>query len=399
MIHPIHNLISANHLDTFDKLKIFLEQKFRWSINEAGNLYLIKTNKDRLNTPLENSLLGTIFEKETNKVVFYGLNNFTTKDNLQGKEWAVEELIDGTQVNLWWYNGWKLSTNNKIDAFNSKWGSEKSFGELFEEIVEINKLELNQHYCYSFIIQHIENRIVSPVFENKVWHIESRNLITGEPEYIELGLEHPRLVYLEEFIDDYIDRLPIDNHSKYEIFSGIENKRLDLVILCKTLEKLNSQMDYSFPGFIINTIDRQNRLLVRNQKYERVLEIRQISPSWEYLIIDFIKNNIDPNEIIEYFPEKRIIWCQIATDLLLMKYAIYDLYYKIKVDKQYVLLEQYLKAIIFNIHKIYLDKVKKGEIFKVTVQTVEEYFSQLDTPLLVSMYKKYKENPFLVYRD
>jgi hypothetical protein len=399
MIHPIHNLIKVNQLDNFEKLKSFLEQKFNWSINEAGNLYLIKVNKNKLDTLLENSLLGTIFEKETNRVIFYGLNNYTSREKLEGKDYAIEELIDGTQINLWWYNGWKLSTNSKIDAFNSKWGCEKSFGELFEEIVNINKLDLNQHYCYSFILQHIENRIVSPILENKVWHIESRNLITGEPEYIELGLEHPKLVYLEEFLDDYIDRLLIDNHSKYEIFSGVENRRLDLGEICKTLERLVGELDYSFPGYVINTIDRQNRYVVKNSKYEIVLEMRQISPNWEYIIIDLIKNRVDPIELVEYYPEKRLLWCQIETDLLLMRYAIYDLYYRIKVEKEYYNLEQYLKAIIYNIHKIYLDRVKKGENYKITIDTIGEYFSQLDTPILVSMYKKYKENPFLVYRD
>lgn len=391
MIHPIHNLINTNNLDTFDKLKTFIESKFNWSINEAGNLYLIKV-KDRLFTPLENSLLGTIFEKGTNKVIFYGLNNFSNNLEKVGENYAVEEFIDGTQINVWYYNGWKLSTNNKIDAFNSRWGTERSFGELFEEVVDIGKLELNPRYCYSFILQHVENRIVSPINENKVWHIESRNLITGEPEYIELGLDHPRLVYLDEFIDDWIDRLPIDNEEKYSIFRRNENRKIGIEEMVKILERVNNAMDYSFPGFIVYSSDRSIRYEVKNGEYERILGIRQISPNWEYIIIDLIKNKLDNLELFDIYPEQRCKWFQMMTDIVLMKYMIYDLYYCIRVEKRYVPLESYLKSVLYEIHKIYLENVKKDSEFKITIKEIDSYFSKIDTALYMSIYKKYKEN-------
>jgi hypothetical protein len=167
--------------------------------------------------------------------------------------------------------------------------------------------------------------------------------------------------------------------------------------LIRTLTRVNNEVDFSFPGFIVYSGDRKYRYNIMNGEYMKILEIRQISSDWDYIIIDLWKNKINPFEIFYYYPEKRLRWFQLDTELLIMKYAIYDIYFKTKIEKVYLKMDPYMKSVIYNIHKIYLDRVKSGEKgFKITVDDINKYFSELDTPLLVSIYKKYKNNPIFI---
>ena len=72
------------------------------------------------------------------------------------KERIVKKLpiFDGTIIRAYFTGSeWKLATMKK-DAFNSKWKSEKSFGELFEKHkpVEMLKSFLRKEYCYTFLL-------------------------------------------------------------------------------------------------------------------------------------------------------------------------------------------------------------------------------------------------------
>lgn len=84
----------------------------------------------------------------------------------------ILEAYEGTLLRVYFHdNRWYISTCRKLDAFKSKWGSNKSFGEIFEDILETpleqfckNVLDETKVYCY-VIRTYNKNRIVCNGYE------------------------------------------------------------------------------------------------------------------------------------------------------------------------------------------------------------------------------------------
>lgn len=91
----------------------------------------------------------------------------------------VEYLEDGTLVRL--YNDgqdWKVATNNKEDAYKSYWSSNKSFGEMFWEIVDDKDQfvkVLDSNFTYFFVLLHVENIHVIKINKNSLVYLYSLN--------------------------------------------------------------------------------------------------------------------------------------------------------------------------------------------------------------------------------
>ena len=61
---------------------------------------------------------------------------------IENNNFYFEELIDGTMINVFWYdNDWLISTRSEIGGYN-KWDDKKSFKDLFNECLDFD-LNLN----------------------------------------------------------------------------------------------------------------------------------------------------------------------------------------------------------------------------------------------------------------
>ena len=100
------------------------------------------------------------------------LMNSVVEPFLAQEQVRILEAYEGTLLRVYFYdNRWYISTCRKLDAFKSKWGSNKSFGEIFEDIVETpleqfckNVLDETKVYCY-VIRTYNKNRIVCNGYE------------------------------------------------------------------------------------------------------------------------------------------------------------------------------------------------------------------------------------------
>jgi len=82
--------------------------------------------------------------------------------------WRAEEFVDGVMINMF-YDGandnWKLATRTQLGAGGSFYGT-RPFAELFEETCKVQGVDLtlfDKTCCYSFVLNHPEERIVVPV--------------------------------------------------------------------------------------------------------------------------------------------------------------------------------------------------------------------------------------------
>ena len=143
---------------------------------------VITYDKKYLNYDLISSygLCRSIIVNNRNKVVSFAppksmpCDEFIQKYDETTYKIVAEEFIEGTMINVFWdeTNGlsgdWEISTRNTVGATSSFYkgsGKTKTFREMFFEAAKENNLELNfleTNYCYSFVLQHPDNRIVVP---------------------------------------------------------------------------------------------------------------------------------------------------------------------------------------------------------------------------------------------
>jgi hypothetical protein len=95
---------------------------------------------------------------------------------------VAEEFVEGTMINVFWdtniglSGGWEISTRNTVGATSKFYKSldSRTFREMFLESAKANNLNLenlNPQFCYSFVMQHPENRIVVPFKDPKLFLI------------------------------------------------------------------------------------------------------------------------------------------------------------------------------------------------------------------------------------
>lgn len=171
---------------------------YNFKVSTFGNLYMLSfTDSSNLNLEISRCMNGVIYEKETNKVVHYSFQktfegvyneyNENHKDAYRGEipeNYEVEISTEGTLVKLYYYdNKWVVGTSRSIDASISHWNNSKSFKELFFECIDYEKFDINtldKSHCYSFVMQHPENKICNNVSVKYCSMLNEVNLNSGE---------------------------------------------------------------------------------------------------------------------------------------------------------------------------------------------------------------------------
>jgi len=98
----------------------------------------------------------------------------TYKD--QVKQCRAEQYIEGTMINVFYdQDAWEISTRSTVGAkivFFRNDGNTTTFRDMFMDACNHVNLDFNyldKTVCYSFILQHPENRIVSPIVEKAIY--------------------------------------------------------------------------------------------------------------------------------------------------------------------------------------------------------------------------------------
>ena len=116
--------------------------------------------------------LGKICKTDIAKVV--GYNCLSPEEMVQDKcsdlyPTEFQEVVEGVKVLVTYYdNGWHVGTHRYMDAGQSKWGCQRSFGEIFNELIAsdknfYNKLPRGEGYTHTFIIRHPSMETMTPI--------------------------------------------------------------------------------------------------------------------------------------------------------------------------------------------------------------------------------------------
>jgi len=154
---------------------------------------VIRYDKNFLTVDLipQNGLLRSVILNGNNKVVSfappksYSWDAFVKENPVKTDSIVAEEFIEGTMINVFWdptaglSGAWELATRNSVGGevsffYNNseKTKDAKTFRSMFLEAAIKNNFELNMlntAYCYSFVLQHPNNRIVVPFKEPQLY--------------------------------------------------------------------------------------------------------------------------------------------------------------------------------------------------------------------------------------
>jgi len=337
-----------NNLDNLSELNIkTITDK------NLSNLYLLKYDREKSDFNNDSVLeaRGIILEKNTNKVVCYSLNKMNTNFDEKNVKWEnckIYEVIDGTQIRLYYYNDeWNVTTARCIDAKKSSWNYMKNFYELYKD-VELDTSELNKDYTYTFILRHIENRIVSNITKNELIHIHTRNNKTYEEINEVINCKNQNELYFENF-EDFKKELK------------------------------NSTFDTR--GYVIHYENK--KYLFETDEYKYVKELKGNHRNITYQYIDLLKKE-KYEEFLEYYPEKKLLFTNVENELKELSNQIHSLYIKKNIKKEITFndIPKEFRKLMYNLHNIYIT-----ERTIITRDIILEYLKEQSPGFIVNLLK------------
>jgi len=275
----MEDLQFLKNINTIDELKLILqEHKLVYKEYKQLDLILIKYNKEKSNMKNNDVLKcrGVVLDKDLNIVCFPPIKSSELTEFISDKTVSnldVEEFLDGTMINLFYYNGWHISTRSNIGA-NCRWYSKKHFNDLFTESSDLDFEKLDTDTFYTFVLQHPENRIVTTYTEPKITLVHAGKIINNKLE----------LLNIKTIGDNLKLNIPtIYNFNSLDEIIGFVEKQ-----------------SFEFQGVVLKY--GLVRSKIRNPNYNYVRNIRGNNNNIKYLYFDLKKNLFIP-EYLRFFPE------------------------------------------------------------------------------------------------
>jgi hypothetical protein len=347
------------------------------------NYKIIQYNKELLSFDLVNSygLLRSVIINNNNVVCFSppkSINSdiFIKKYPESSKNIIAEEFIEGTMINVFYDKDnqlWKVSTKSSVDA-NVKFYSStnKTFYNMFVEACyknNINISNLNPEYCYSFVLQHPENRIVVPI--NKC------NLYLVEVYKIEKDKNGNIIVYHEDI-------------NKLKEFGYWENsfvkfpKKYSFNTYQELIDNYASpNTPYHIVGVMIKNLETGERCKIRNPIYEEVKYLRgnQAKLQFQYLTL---RHQGKVKEFLEYYPEMRKELSLYRDQVHFFTNTLHQNYISCYIHKKKPLKDfnsQY-RSHMYNLHLKYINELREKKLF-ISDSIVINYVNNLPPSLLM----------------
>ena len=363
----------THHLDNLDfnnfNINDFLEKNKTLCVKNKNislnnDIYLIKYNKEELKNNSENYDNKSIYDYSKYRSVIISNNKiisfsppksldfkYFTENNLANDCYA-EDFIDGTMINLFYYNdNWEISTKSSIGGnvlffindLSESSDERNTFKKMFLECCKNANLEidtLEKSYSYTFVIQHPENRIVTPITNTQLWCIKiykyNNNNIDEVPFdyfYNNYSCFHDTSIYVPM-------RYPVNSYEELVNYYGSENTPYFCVGI----------MIYNKNG---------DRTKIRNPNYEIIRKLRGNQPKLQYQYLCLRKEN-KVKDFLNFYPEYKSYFYSYKSKMHEFTAKLYTNYkecfiFKLKVLKDYNF--EY-KIHMYNIHKIYLEKLK-----------------------------------------
>lgn len=354
----------------------------------ASKIYkVIRYDKHVLNDDLISTygLCRSIIVNENDKVVCFSppksipTDEFIKKHPNKTDAIIAQEFVEGTMINVFWdeniglAGGWEICTRNTVGATSGFYKStnSKTFRTMFLEAAQENNLDLNKlnpAYCFSFVLQHPENRIVVPFNKARIYLVAMYHIDDTEMNNIR--------VY--SYNIDEMRKLNWMNADIKFPQTYYENSYTELI---NKYASMNAQ--YDVLGVVLYNALTGERSKIRNPVYEQVRALRGNQPKLQYQYLMLRKQN-KVKDFLKYFPENKRNFSEYREQLHLFTNTLFMNYISCYIKKEQPLKqysEQY-RTHMFELHKLYINSLRENALI-ITNRVVIDYVNNLQTTLLM----------------
>jgi hypothetical protein len=294
---------------------------------------------------------------------------------------VFEEFVEGTMVNVFWDDsigvsgGWEIATRNTVGATSSfyKGPQAKTFRDMFLEAAEEANLKFDnliKQICYSFVLQHPENRIVVPFKKPQLYLVGTYGII-NEPDSV--------------YVDVYDYKKANENLPFTLVGADVklpETYKFDTY--AELIEKYGSMnASYDVVGVVLHNNITGERAKIRNPVYEqvRVLRGNQSKLQYQYLLL---RKEGKVGEFLKFYPENKKDFSGFRDQVHLFTDTLFNNYVScyIKKEKQLGLFPDKYRTHMYNIHQKYINELKEDKKF-VSNTFVQKYVNELHPSLLM----------------
>jgi hypothetical protein len=307
--------------------------------------------------------------------------NFIQRYSPDAKGVVAEEFVEGTMINVFWdssigINGsWEISTRNTVGATSTfyKGANTKTFREMFLEAAKECNLEiakLDTKYCYSFVLQHPENRIVVP-FKKPQLYLIGMYFIVNEFDncYVHVGTKEGLMEGY--FINDLKTTVKFPEVYKFNSYAEL-------------IEKYGSMNTrYDIVGVMLHNISTGERTKIRNPVYEQVRNLRGNQPKLQYQYLSLRKEG-KVGEFLKFYPENKKEFSAFRDQVHLFTETLFNNYVACYIKKEKPLGEypDKYRTHMYNIHQKYINELKEKKHY-VNNTFVQKYVNELHPSLLM----------------
>lgn len=305
----------------------------------------------------------------------------------------AEEFIEGTMINVFYdttFGKWIIATRNTVggDVVFFK-DSNTTFNIMFKEAMENANLKLeklNQTYCYSFVLQHPKNRIVTPFSATRlylcaVYHINQQNdeISVCEQDILQIREE-----------DTWRDtNVQFPTQFPWTSLSDMINRFA------------SANTPYTVQGIVIKNFITGERTKIRNPCYEEIRQLKGNHSKMQYQYLSLRKSGKLP-EFFKFYPETKKEMSQFREQLHMFTHALHSNYITCYVKKEQplnVYSPQY-KTHMYHLHKHFLNNLRPNKLYISNTEVIN-YVNNLEPSLLMHSlnYNLRKNNIDIVSAD
>lgn len=278
----------------------------------------------------------------------------------------AEEFVEGTMINVFWDPSvglWEFATRNTVGATSKFFKSpeSKTFREMFLEAAAKNNLifdSLNRNYCYSFVLQHPENRIVVPFLEPQLYLVA---VYTVYSDNYQIELCPPNI--LQDCLTNTTVKIPQVYQEK--TYSELINKYA------------SAKTDYKVLGVMLHNKVTGERAKIRNPVYEEVRCLRGNQPKLQFQYLT-LRRERKVKDFLNFYPENKKEFTLFRDQVHLFTEALFINYVSCYIKKEKPLKEypEQFRTHMFNLHKTYLEDLKDKKLY-VNISIVINYVNDI----------------------
>ena len=285
------------------------------------------------------------------------------------------DFIEGTMINVFFdpiYGCWQISTRNTVGAEVSFYkSSTQTFNQMFMEACLINNINiqtLNPRYCYSFVLQHPENRIVVSFKKPQLFLVAVYEIIQKEDS----------VIVIEENLNE------VKRGGLWHITGIRFPETYEFTSYTELIEKFASpNTPYDILGIVVKNTETGERTKFRNPIYEEVRQLRGNQPKLQYQYLCLRHSGKLP-EFLKYYPESKADMSKFRDQVHMFTNTLHKNYFSCYVKKEKPLREypdQY-RTHMFKIHEYFTSQLRPQNLV-VTNTVVINYVNKLHPSLLM----------------